>query len=188
MRGRIMPSGITSGDPARPRSYSSTTQDHPQNLPKICIEFLDGASAWHLASPDTSSPQSWSASVRPTSATLLCMAMDAAPVAKRHVDVAAIQRLLDRIVARWNPQQVWLFGSRARGDATPDSDWDLFVVVDDSAGDDELDPGVGRHLRRECGVRADVIPWRASEFAEFRRTPNTLAYWVASEGVLLHER
>ena len=118
MRGRIMPSGITSGDPARPRSYSSTTQDHPQNLPKICIEFLDGASAWHLASPDTSSPQSWSASVRPTSATLLCMAMDAAPVAKRHVDVAAIQRLLDRIVARWNPQQVWLFGSRARGDAT----------------------------------------------------------------------
>jgi hypothetical protein len=37
-------------------------------------------------------------------------------------------------------------------------------------------------------VRADVIPWRAGEFAEFRRTPNTLAYSVANEGVLLHER
>lgn len=82
---------------------------------------------------------------------------------------------------------MWLFGSRARGDATPDSDWDLFVVIDDSAEEDELDPGVGRRLRRECGVRADVIPWRASEFAEFRRTPNTLAYSVAREGVLLHE-
>ena len=115
------------------------------------------------------------------------MAMEAVPATARHVDVAAIRLLLDRIVARWNPQQVWLFGSRARGDSTPDSDWDLFVVVDDSAADDDLDPGVGRRLRRECGVRADVIPWRASEFAEFRSTPNTLAYSVAKDGVLLHE-
>jgi predicted nucleotidyltransferase len=121
-------------------------------------------------------------------ARIFVMATDAAPAAARHVDVAAIRRLLDRIIARWNPQQVWLFGSRARGDATPGSDWDLFVVIDDSAEEDELDPGVGRRLRRECGVRADVIPWRASEFAEFRRTPNTLAYSVAREGVLLHER
>lgn len=116
------------------------------------------------------------------------MAMDVAPRATRQVDVAVIRRLLDRILARWNPQQVWLFGSRARGDATPDSDWDLFVVVDDLTEDEELDPGVGRRLRRECGVRADVIPWRASEFAEFRNTPNTLAFSVASDGVLLHER
>jgi len=116
------------------------------------------------------------------------MTMEAVPATTRQVDVAAIRLLLDRIVARWTPQQVWLFGSRARGDSTPDSDWDLFVVVDDSAADDDLDPGVGRRLRRECGVRADVIPWRASEFAEFRSTPNTLAYSVAKDGVLLHER
>jgi predicted nucleotidyltransferase len=116
------------------------------------------------------------------------MAMEATLASAQHVDVAAIRPLLDRIVARWNPRQVWLFGSRARGDSTPESDWDLFVVVEDSAGDDDLDPGVGRRLRRACGVRADVIPWRVSEFAEFRSTPNTLAYSVAEDGVLLHER
>lgn len=115
------------------------------------------------------------------------MAIDATP-ATRHIDVTAIEPLLDRIVARWHPQQVWLFGSRARGDATPDSDWDLFVVVDDGIEDDELDPRIGRLLRRECRVRADVIPWHASEFTEFRDTPNTLAYSVARDGVLLHER
>lgn len=103
-------------------------------------------------------------------------------------DVSAIRALLDGIVARWHPLQVWLFGSRARGDAKPDSDWDLFVVVDDSVGDVDLDPGVGRRLRRACGVHADVIPWRVSEFEEFRVTPNTLAYEVANDGVLLHER
>jgi uncharacterized protein len=116
------------------------------------------------------------------------MAIGAVPAASARVDVATIQPLLERIVARWRPQQVWLFGSRARGDSMPDSDWDLFVVVDDSAGDDELDPSIGRQLRRECGVRADVIPWRSSEFAQFRNTPNTLAYSVATDGVLLHER
>ena len=105
-----------------------------------------------------------------------------------HVDATEIRSLLDRIVSRWSPQQIWLFGSRARGDATPESDWDLFVVVDDSASDDDIDPGVGRRLRHECHVHADVIPWRVSEFVEFRNTPNTLAYSVATDGVLLHER
>jgi len=121
-------------------------------------------------------------------ARIIVMATGAVTERPRRVDVAAIRSLLDRIVARWKPRQIWLFGSRARGDATPDSDWDLFVVVDDDVDDDELDPGIGRRLRRECGVRADVIPWRASEFAEFRATPNTLAYSVATDGMLLHER
>jgi predicted nucleotidyltransferase len=103
-------------------------------------------------------------------------------------EVGPIQALLDRIVDRWHPRQVWLFGSRARGDAKADSDWDLLVLVDDSATDADLDPSVGRTLRRACGIRADVIPWRASEFEEFRATPNTLAFEVATDGVLLHER
>jgi predicted nucleotidyltransferase len=108
--------------------------------------------------------------------------------ARASEDVRAIQPLLVRIVERWHPRQVWLFGSRARGDARADSDWDLFVVVDDDASDADLDPSVGRMLRRECGVRADVIPWRATDFVEFRETPNTLAYSVGTDGLLLHER
>ena len=31
--------------------------------------------------------------------------------------------------------QVMLFGSRARGDARPDSDWDVMVLIDDKAVD-----------------------------------------------------
>ena len=41
--------------------------------------------------------------------------------------------LLDPIVAYLKPQRVILFGSRARGEATRDSDIDLLVVVDDDA-------------------------------------------------------
>ena len=39
--------------------------------------------------------------------------------------------LLDAVVAYFNPRRVILFGSRARGDAGPDSDHDLLVIVDD---------------------------------------------------------
>lgn len=34
-----------------------------------------------------------------------------------------------RLVAEMEPVHVYLFGSRARGNATPDSDHDFFVVV-----------------------------------------------------------
>src|SRR3954453_14586701 len=45
----------------------------------------------------------------------------------RSVD-AIIQEMTRRIVARFDPLQVILFGSRARGDAHADSDVDLLVV------------------------------------------------------------
>jgi predicted nucleotidyltransferase len=41
------------------------------------------------------------------------------------IDLRPIAPILARIVERWNPLQIWLFGSRARGDAGMNSDWDL---------------------------------------------------------------
>ena len=38
--------------------------------------------------------------------------------------------LRDRLVEALSPRRVILFGSRARGTATPDSDYDILVVVD----------------------------------------------------------
>ena len=46
---------------------------------------------------------------------------------------AAIGNVLDIIVQGWDPLQIVLFGSRARGDHRDDSDIDLLVVLDDSA-------------------------------------------------------
>ena len=40
-------------------------------------------------------------------------------------------QLLDSVVAHFRPQRVIVFGSVARGEAGPDSDIDLLVVVDD---------------------------------------------------------
>lgn len=104
------------------------------------------------------------------------------------IDTTPVRSLIDRIIQRWSPRQIWLFGSRARGEATDASDWDLLVVLDDRTLDAELDPRVAWQLGRNVGVRADVIACRAGEFQEARNTPNTLAYDAAHEGGLLYER
>ena len=43
---------------------------------------------------------------------------------------ANIGRMVKRIVKQFDPEQIILFGSQARGDAGPDSDVDLLVVMD----------------------------------------------------------
>jgi predicted nucleotidyltransferase len=47
--------------------------------------------------------------------------------------------MIARIVEVLHPEQVWLFGSRARGDARVDSDWDFMAILADDAPDQDLD-------------------------------------------------
>jgi predicted nucleotidyltransferase len=104
------------------------------------------------------------------------------------LDLRPIRTLLARIEAQYHPEQVWLFGSRARGDARPGSDWDLFVVVPDDTGEEQLDLLFLWRLKRGSGVPADVIACRASEFRDACDTVNTLSYVVANEGVRIDDR
>jgi predicted nucleotidyltransferase len=103
------------------------------------------------------------------------------------IDLGAIEGLLDRIVRAWHPLQIWLFGSRARGEAREHSDWDLLAVVpDDTEGVD--DPLSAWRIRKDSGVRADVLLCRATDFVEDRNTPNTMAFEVGHHGTLIYER
>ncbi len=68
--------------------------------------------------------------------------------------------LLDPVVAYFRPRRVILFGCLARGEAGPDSDIDLLVVLDDDALPDKLTLKVGVESRRPYHQAADVIPVR----------------------------
>lgn len=96
--------------------------------------------------------------------------------------------LLERIIERLHPVQIWLFGSRARGDARATSDWDLLVVLPDDADAAALDPVALWHLQRDQPVRADVVACYRRDFDEDRTTPNTLAFEAWNHGVLVHEQ
>ena len=105
------------------------------------------------------------------------------------IDISPVKPILARVIERWHPLAIWLFGSRARGDAAPDSDWDLLVIVPDCPEPAEFDdPMTLWRVKREPGLRSDVVVYRASDFEDDRVVPNTLAYSTTIDGVLLYER
>jgi predicted nucleotidyltransferase len=106
----------------------------------------------------------------------------------RRGELAPIAGLLERIETQYHPEQIWLFGSRARGDARPTSDWDLLVLVPDSTDEEQLDPALVRKIRRQSGIYADLIPMRSSEYRGAVDVANTLEYQVSREGFIIHER
>jgi len=51
-------------------------------------------------------------------------------------EVRSLTGIVERLIDAYQPERVYLFGSKARGDYGPDSDFDLLVVVPDTAPDD----------------------------------------------------
>jgi hypothetical protein len=105
------------------------------------------------------------------------------------IDIRPIAPILARVVERWRPLQIWLFGSRARGDASAHSDWDLLAVVPDCPEPADFDdPVTVWRVRREPRVPSDLVVYRLSDFDADRAVPNTLAYAAKLDGVLIYER
>ena len=96
--------------------------------------------------------------------------------------------LIDAVVAYFNPRRVILFGSHARGDAGPDSDYDLLVVVDEDTPPEKLRLEAGYEARRAYRRPADVVPCRESTFRRRARLPGTLCHAAATEGVVVYQR
>lgn len=101
---------------------------------------------------------------------------------------ADLQKLLDHLVPALQPEQVYLFGSHARGTASESSDWDVFVIVPDATPGAKLDRQYTASLAHQAWVPADVVACRASTFARNRDAPGSLSYVVAREGKQIYER
>jgi predicted nucleotidyltransferase len=96
-----------------------------------------------------------------------------------------LERLVDLARARFMAREVWVFGSRARGDNRPDSDWDILIVVDDDTPDEALDPVRLWYVGRDAGLVADVIADRVSDLRACEDVVTTIPYEVKREGIRL---
>lgn len=95
----------------------------------------------------------------------------------------ALDFLLGRMVTAAHPQAIWLFGSRARGDARPDSDFDLLAIFPD---EDSRDLDSRRHQLADAvmgtGIGTDIAVCSASEFAACRDMAGSLIRSVHEHG------
>ena len=95
--------------------------------------------------------------------------------------------MVDRIVERFDPEKIILFGSHARGDAGPDSDVDLLVVmpVTGSKRDKMIEIGVALH---DIALSKDIIVTTPEDFEWRKEIVGTIERPAVREGKLLYAR
>ena len=104
---------------------------------------------------------------------------------------ALLDQMVQAIVTEVDPEQVILFGSRARGDARADSDVDLVVV--------EAEPfGKTRSRRLEAArvyeavadfdALTDILLYSRAEVDHWRGSVNHVLARALREGTVLYER
>lgn len=96
------------------------------------------------------------------------------------------REIASRIAAAVQPWRIVLFGSRARGDASEHSDYDIFVEIDgDMAALKEIDRCI-RELFAGNEWQLDLKVRGRGEIERRRDDPGTLEWDVAREGKLLY--
>jgi uncharacterized protein len=83
------------------------------------------------------------------------------------------------------PVRIVLFGSRARGDAGPDSDYDFLVVERDPGNRHDEMVRLSRALR-PLKVPMDIVVVSERYAAEWGGVQNTMVHAALSEGRVLH--
>ncbi len=97
-----------------------------------------------------------------------------------------VREIVRRLVAAYDPERVYLFGSAARGDASPNSDFDVLVIVPDDASPDRLRSRRAYEALWGLGAATDVLVMRRSAFEARAGVPTSLPATVIEEGVLVH--
>ena len=86
------------------------------------------------------------------------MSIETAESASLRAVIAAHRDALDTILERYQAANPRLFGSVARGDATPESDIDLLVDLMPGGGNELLRvAGIAEELSELLGTRVDVV-------------------------------
>jgi predicted nucleotidyltransferase len=95
--------------------------------------------------------------------------------------------IVRRIVETAQPEKIILFGSRARGDARPNSDFDVLATKESS------EPGYRRDAPLyvalvDLPVEVDVLVYTPEEVAEWAQVPQAFATTATREGKTVYER
>ena len=97
-----------------------------------------------------------------------------------------LARVVERLVAFFHPECIYVFGSQARGEATPDSDFDLLIILSAADGPEyRLDQQAFR-AAGEHSIALDILVMGRAEFERRSRAVASLPATVLREGRALY--
>ncbi len=97
-----------------------------------------------------------------------------------------LAEIVRRLVDAYRPERIYLFGSHARGEATPDSDFDLMVIVPNQAPHERRRSRLAYQVLWGTGAAADVLVWTREAFDSRLHLKASLPATVVREGRLVH--
>lgn len=103
------------------------------------------------------------------------------------IDQQLIEHVVQRIVERFHPRKVILFGSHARGNADAESDLDLLIEMESPL----RPPERAIEISREFGLRPwgmDIVVYTPREAEQSRRVEGSFINTVEAEGKVLYEQ
>ncbi|MBI4495052.1 MAG: nucleotidyltransferase domain-containing protein [Chloroflexi bacterium] len=101
-------------------------------------------------------------------------------------DARELARILQRLIAALRPERIYAFGSQARGDATPDSDVDLLLVVSSADQPSYRLEQAAYHAMGRRNLSVDVLVMAREEFDRRARALASLPATVLREGKMLY--
>jgi len=98
-----------------------------------------------------------------------------------------IDTIVREIARNFSPLQIILFGSYASGQATPDSDLDLLVIMDGDLPRHKRATPI-RLLFRPTPCAMDILVYTPQEIAEWNGTPNHVITEALRSGRVVYAR
>jgi predicted nucleotidyltransferase len=103
-------------------------------------------------------------------------------------DDAVLADIVERLLRAFEPEQTYLFGSKARNEAGRDSDYDLMVIVGDDVPPERRRSRHAYEVLRGTGVAAHVIVCTQQRFTSRLHVAASLSATIAREGTLLYDK
>ena len=97
-----------------------------------------------------------------------------------------LTEIINLLTEAYNPEKIYLFGSVARGDQGPDSDFDLMVIVPDNAPSPQRRSRLAYERLWGTGIAADVLVWTHTAFESRKTVAASLPATILREGRLLY--
>jgi len=107
-------------------------------------------------------------------------------VIERRSNTDLIDTIVRELVEEFDPEEIILFGSHARGDAGPDSDLDLLVVVSESNETPTRRAARAHRRLARVPVATDIIVKTREEADRYRHLRASLVYTIYEEGTRIH--